>query len=89
MTQESGPRMNASSAKQSWGPKRWSVNKGNDPRNSIGVDMYCREIRLGEVLKISYEKAAASALNALQLTLWSHKCGSDAWTMDFSFTATT
>ena len=53
MAQEGGPRINASSARQSQGPKRWSVNKGNDPGNSVNVDMYYKEIRLGEVLKIS------------------------------------
>ena len=53
MAKESGPRLNASSARRSRGPKRWSVNKGNDPGNSVDADMYYKEIRLGEVLKIS------------------------------------
>ena len=45
MAQESGPRMNMSSARQSRGPKRWSVNKGDDPGNSVGADKHCRDIR--------------------------------------------
>ena len=39
--------------------------------------------------KISKEKAATVALNALQLTLWLNLCGGDTWTIAFSLTATT
>ena len=69
MAHESGPRMNVSSARQSRGLKGWAVNKGNDPRNSVGVDKHCKRHQIGRSPKISKEKAATTALNALQLTL--------------------
>ena len=37
--------MNAFLARQSRGPKIWSVNEVNIPRNSVGVDKHCRDIR--------------------------------------------
>jgi len=40
MAQESGPRMNASSARQSRDPKRWSINKSDDSGNSVGIDKH-------------------------------------------------
>ena len=48
-----GSRISTSSTNQCQGPKGLSVVLGNVPGNSIGADMYCSEIRLGEVLKIS------------------------------------
>ena len=27
------------------GPKRWFIDKSVDPRNSVGVDKHCRDIR--------------------------------------------
>ena len=48
-----GPRINKSSATQFRGPKRLPVVSGNVPRSSVGVDMYCSDIRQGEILKIS------------------------------------
>lgn len=45
MAQESGLRMNKSSARQSRGLKRWSINKGDDPRNLVRADKHCRDIR--------------------------------------------
>ena len=64
-----GPRISTSSANQCRGPTRLSVVLGNVPGSFLGADMYCSDIRQGEVLKISWEKAIASVLNALQLTL--------------------
>ena len=51
-----GLRLSTSSANQCRGSKRLSVVSGNIPRSSVGADMYCSDIRQGEVLKISYEK---------------------------------
>ena len=51
MVQESGPRINASSADQCRGPKRLFVVQGDVPRSLVGVDKYCRDIRQGKVLK--------------------------------------
>jgi len=48
-----GPRISTSSVNQCRGPKRLSVVLGNVPGSSVGVDMYCSDIRQGEVLKIS------------------------------------
>ena len=45
MAQENGSRMNASLAGQSWGPKGWSINKGNDPGNFVGMDKHCKDVR--------------------------------------------
>ena len=42
MARESGPRTNASSARQNRGPKRWSINKGSDPENLVETDKHCR-----------------------------------------------
>ena len=67
-----GPRISTSSANQCRGLKRLPVVPGNIPESSMGADMYYSDIRQGEILKISWEKAAASALNTLQLTLWPH-----------------
>jgi len=58
--QEGGSRMNASSANQSRGPKRWSAIKGNVPRNSVGMDKHYRNIRQGEVLKYLRRKLLPS-----------------------------
>ena len=65
----SGPRINTSSANQYQGSKRLFVVPSNIPGSSVGTDMYCSDIRLEEIQKISQEKAGASGLNALQLTL--------------------
>ena len=48
---EGDPRMNASLANQSRGPKGWSAVKGNIPGNSVDTDKHYRNIRQGEVLK--------------------------------------
>ena len=48
-----GSRISTSSANQCRGPKGLSIVLGNVPRSSVGANMYCNEIRLGEVLKIS------------------------------------
>jgi len=48
-----GPRISTSSANQFRGPKRLPVVSGNVPRSSVGADMYCSDIRQGEILKIS------------------------------------
>ena len=45
MAREGGRRTNASSARQNQGPKRWSVNKGSNLRNSVEADKHCRDIR--------------------------------------------
>ena len=45
MAQENGPRMNASSARQSRGPKGWFVNMGINLGNSVGTDKHCRDVR--------------------------------------------
>ena len=45
IAQESVPRMKESSARQSRGPKRWFINKSDDPENSVGADKHCRDIR--------------------------------------------
>ena len=69
MDQEVGPRMNASLANQNRGPQRWSAVWGNVLRSSVGMNKHCRNKGQRGVLKISKEKAATTALNALQLTL--------------------
>ena len=51
MARESGPRTNASSARQNQGPKRWSINKGSNPKNLVEADKHCRDVGLGEALK--------------------------------------
>ena len=51
MTQKSGPRMNATSAKQSRGPTRWFIIQGNVSGNSVGMNKHYRSIGQGEVLK--------------------------------------
>ena len=51
IARESGPRMNASSARQNRGPKRWSINKGSNPKNLVEADKHYRDVRLGEALK--------------------------------------
>ena len=48
-----GPRISTSSVNQCRGPKRLPVVLGNVPRSSVGADMYCSDIRQGEILKIS------------------------------------
>ena len=48
-----GSRISTSSANQCQGPEELSVVPGNTPRSSVGANMYCSKIRLGEVLKIS------------------------------------
>ena len=49
--QEGGPRMNASSANQSRGQKRWFAVQGNVPGNSVDTDKHYRNIGYGGVLK--------------------------------------
>ena len=51
-----GPRISTSSTNQCQGPKRLSVVLDNIPASYDSADMYCSDIRQGEVLKISYEK---------------------------------
>ena len=48
-----GPRISTSLANQCRGLKRLSVVSGNVPGSSVGADMYCSDIRQGEILKIS------------------------------------
>jgi len=48
-----GPRISPSSANQCRGPEGLSVVPDNVPGSFVGADMYCSEIKLGEVLKIS------------------------------------
>ena len=69
MVQESGPRINASSADQCRGPKRLSVAQGDVPGSLVGVDKHCRDTKQGKILKYFRGKAIATTLNALQLTL--------------------
>ena len=38
-------RMNVSLARQSRGSKRWPIDKGNVPGNSVGADKNCKDIR--------------------------------------------
>jgi len=40
-----GPRISTSSANKYRGSKRLSVVSGNVPGSSVGVDMYCSDIR--------------------------------------------
>ena len=42
---ESVPRMKTSSARLGRGPRRWFDSKDDNPRNSIGADKHCRDIR--------------------------------------------
>ena len=48
-----GSRISTSSTNQCRGLEGLSVVPGNTPGSSVGADMYCNEIKLGEVLKIS------------------------------------
>ena len=64
-----GTRISTSLANQCRGPKKLSVVPGNVPRSFVDADKCCNDIRHGEILKISYGKAATFVLNALQLTL--------------------
>ena len=48
-----GSRISPSSTNQCRGPEGLSVVPGNVPRSFASADMYCSEIKLGEVLKIS------------------------------------
>ena len=47
-----GPRISTSSANQCQGPKGLSIVPSNVLGGPVGANMYCSEIRLGEVLKI-------------------------------------
>ena len=69
MAQESGLRINASLADPCRDLKRLFVAQGDVPRSLVGVDKHCRDVKQGKVLKYLWGKAAATALNALQLTL--------------------
>ena len=60
MTQKSGPRMNATSAKQSRGPTRWFIVEGNIPVNSVGMNKHYRSIGQGGVLKYIRRKLLPS-----------------------------
>ena len=51
MARKGGPRMNASSANQVRGQKKWSTVQGSIPRSSVGMDGHCKNIGQGEVLK--------------------------------------
>ena len=42
---KSMPRMETLSARLSRGPRKWFINEGDNPRNSIGADEHCRDIR--------------------------------------------
>jgi len=45
IAQESSSRMKESLARQSRGPIRWFISMDGDPRNSVGADRHCRDIR--------------------------------------------
>ena len=45
IAQKSSPRMKGSSVGQNRGPIRWFIGKDDDPRNSVGADRHCRDIR--------------------------------------------
>jgi len=51
MAREGGPKMNASSANQVRGQKKWSTVQGNVPGSSVGMDGHYKNIGQGEVLK--------------------------------------
>ena len=53
---KSVPWMKESLAKQSRGPMRWYISKDDNPRNSVGADRHCRNIRYGGVLKYPRRK---------------------------------
>ena len=60
MAQESGPRINASSADQCQDLKRLSVAHGDVPGSLVGFDKHCRDIRQGKVLKYLRGKLLSS-----------------------------
>ena len=60
MAQESRPRTDVTSTNQSRGPDRRSAVQGDVPGSSADTDKHCKN------------KAATTALIALQLTLWPH-----------------
>ena len=45
MAREGGPRTHSSSARQNRGPKRWPINKGSNPGNSVEADKHCKDVR--------------------------------------------
>jgi len=47
-----GPRISTSSTNQCRGPKRLSIVPSNVPGSFVGADMYCSDIKQGEILKI-------------------------------------
>ena len=69
--QEGCPRRNTSSAEQSQGQKVWSDTRSNVPNDSTDDGSIQKEQDKGSH-EISQGKAASTALNALQLTLWLH-----------------
>ena len=81
VAQEDGPRMNASSTNRGRSQKEWSIVQGNVPGRSVGIKRNGKDVGKGEVLKISKEKTAITALNALQLLFWPHLCREDLWTV--------
>ena len=50
----------------------WSAVDGDVLRSSAGTDKHCKNRSTEGSPKISKEKAATTALNALQLTFWLH-----------------
>ena len=45
ITSKSVPRMKTSSARLGRGPRRWFDSKDDNPRNLVGLDKHCRDIR--------------------------------------------
>ena len=72
MAQKGRPRTNVTSVNQSRDPNMWSAVDGDVLRSSAGTDKHCKNRSTEGSPKISKEKAATTALNALQLTFWLH-----------------
>ena len=72
MTQEGRPRINATSANQSQGPNKWSAFQGDVLGSPASINKHCKNRSTEGSPKISKEKAATTALNALQLIFWLH-----------------
>ena len=72
MGQESGLKINASSADPCRGLKSLSVAQVDILGSLVGVDKHCRDIRQGKILKYFRGKATATTLNTLQLIPYLH-----------------
>ena len=72
--QESGPRRNASSAKQSRGKKVWSAIQSNVSGDSIDKDTHHESTRQKEAMKYlkesCYHHIESSAANSLATLMW-------------------